>query len=160
MLKRIKALFLEQGDAAATGGSHSHSHSHEERHLAAVALLVEAATMDESFDEAERHRIVALAKARFDLSDAEAKELLEAALTEVADSSQLFGFTRVVNARFDYEERVELMEMLWQVAYADGELHDYESNLMRRIAGLIHVTDRDSGNARKRALESLEKGAD
>ena len=116
--------------------------------------------MDESFDEAERHRIVALAKARFDLSDAEAKELLEAALTEVADSSQLFGFTRVVNARFDYEERVELMEMLWQVAYADGELHDYESNLMRRIAGLIHVTDRDSGNARKRALESLEKGAD
>ena len=155
MLKRIKALFLEQEDAAPGGGSHSQ----EERNLAAVALLVEAAMMDERFEESERRHIVELAKSRFDLSDAEAEELLEAALTKVADSSQLFGFTRVVNARFEYEERIDLMEMLWQVAYADGELHDYESNLMRRIAGLIHVTDRDSGEARKRALESLGQEA-
>ena len=115
--------------------------------------------MDETFDDSERSHIVALAKTRFALSDAEAQELLNAALERVEDSSQLFGFTRVVNARFDYEERVELMEMLWQVAYADGELHDYEANLMRRVAGLIHVTDRDSGEARKRALESLGQEA-
>lgn len=155
MLKRIKALFLEQEDTAPSGGSHSH----EERNLATIALLVEAAMMDENFDEAERAHIIALAKSRFELSDSEAQELLEAAQTKVADASQLFGFTRVVNARFEYDERVELMEMLWQVAYADGELHDYESNLMRRISGLIHVTDRDSGEARKRALESLGQEA-
>ena len=74
---------------------------------------------------------------------------------EVEGSSQLFRFTRVINRDYSQEDRVELMEMLWQVAYVDGELHDYEANLMRRIAGLIHVTDRDSGAARKRALGLL-----
>ncbi len=156
MLNRIKAFFQEQ-ESAAPG---SEKHSQEERNLAAVALLVEAAVMDERFDDSERRHIIELAKTRFDLSDADAEELLDAAHTKVADSSHLFGYTRVVNAQFEYDERVDLMEMLWQVAYADGELHDYESNLMRRIAGLIHVTDRDSGEARKRALESLGQEAE
>ena len=44
-----------------------------------------------------------------------------------------------------------MMEMLWEVAYADGELHDYEANLMRQVTGLLYVTDRESGDARKRA---------
>ena len=47
------------------------------------------------------------------------------------------------------------MEMLWEVAYADGTLHDYEANLLRRLTALIHVTDRESGQARKRALAKL-----
>ena len=47
------------------------------------------------------------------------------------------------------------MEMLWEVAYADGELHDYEASLIRRVTGLLHVSDRDSGAARKRALDRL-----
>ena len=45
--------------------------------------------------------------------------------------------------------------MLWEVAYADGELHDYEANLMRRVTGLLFVSDQESGEARKRALERL-----
>ena len=61
----------------------------------------------------------------------------------------------MVTDRFSFEERVELMEMLWQVAYADGELDDFEANLLRRVAGLIHVSDRDSGAARKRAMARL-----
>ena len=73
----------------------------------------------------------------------------------VAESNQLYGFTRVLKDRLSYQERVEFVEMLWQVSYADGELHDYEANLMRRIAGLLFVEDRDSGGARKRALDKL-----
>jgi uncharacterized tellurite resistance protein B-like protein len=96
-----------------------------------------------------------LLMARFDLSEAEAQTLLETARAQVDKASQLFGFTRVVNDRFTSEQRIELMEMLWQVAYADGRLDDYEANLMRRISGLIHVSDRESGQARKRALSSL-----
>ena len=89
----------------------------------------------------------------------EAEDLLERAHGRIADSSQLFGFTRVVNRGFSAEERIELMEMLWQVVYADGRLDDYEANLMRRLAGLVHVSDRDSGEARKRALERLGQSA-
>ena len=130
-------------------------HGGDERQLAAVALLIEAALMDERFDESERAKITELVRSRFDLDAEEAGGLIEAAQDEVEGSSQLFRFTRVINRDYSQEERVELMEMLWQVAYADGELHDYEANLMRRIAGLIHVTDQDSGAARKRALGRL-----
>ena len=127
----------------------------DEVQLAAVALLIEAALMDEQFEDGERAKIAELIKARFELDDGEAARLIDVAQDEVRGSNQLFRYTRVVNQRFDQEERIELMEMLWQVAYADGALHDYEANLMRRLAGLIHITDRDSGAARKRALASL-----
>ncbi len=56
---------------------------------------------------------------------------------------------------FSDAERIELIEMLWEVAYADGVVHDYEHNLLRRIAGLIYVTDRDRGLARNRVLARL-----
>ena len=56
---------------------------------------------------------------------------------------------------FDQEERIRLIEMLWEVAYADGELHDYEASLMRRITGLLYISDRDSGEARQRVLARL-----
>ena len=61
----------------------------------------------------------------------------------------------MVKAAFSQEERIELMEMLWEVVYADGELHHYEANLMRRLAGLLQVSDRDAGSARKRARKRL-----
>jgi uncharacterized tellurite resistance protein B-like protein len=89
------------------------------------------------------------------LTEAEARSLLELAGDEVANASQLYGFTRVVKDNFDHDERVELMEMLWEVVYADGALHDLEASLMRRIAGLIYVPDRESGAARKRAMSRL-----
>ena len=92
---------------------------------------------------------------RFELTEAEARSLLELAGDEVANASQLYGFTRVVKDNFDHDERVELMEMLWEVVYADGALHDLEASLMRRIAGLIYVPDRESGAARKRAMSRL-----
>lgn len=152
MIKRIKAL-LSGGDgwqAAAAAPRQS-----DDLQVAAAALMVEAALMDDRFEASERDKIAELLKARFELGDADAEALLATASEQVGQSSQLFGFTRVVADRFSHDERVELMEMLWQVAYADGRLDDYEANLMRRLAGLIHVSDRDSGEARKRALAQL-----
>jgi uncharacterized tellurite resistance protein B-like protein len=151
VLNRIKALFVERDGRPAGGGQHGG----DELQLAAAALLVEAAQMDDDFAASERATIADLVKHRFALSDEEAATLLDAAEDRVAESTQLFAFTRVVNERFSFEERVELLEMLWQVAYSDGRLHDHEASLMRRIAGLVHVPDRDSGEARKRALARL-----
>ena len=111
--------------------------------------------MDSHFDEGERAKIESLIRKRFGLNAEEARSLIEVAEQRVAESNQLFGFTRVINQRFDFDERVELMEMLWQVVYVDGTLHHYEANLMRRLAGLINVPDRDSGEARKRARARL-----
>lgn len=127
----------------------------EDPKLATAALLVEAAMMDATFEASERQRIESLLERRFELAAGDAGALVEKAAEQVDSSSQLFGFTRTVNEHFDHDERVGLVEMLWQVVYADGRLDDYEANLMRRIAGLIHVSDRESGAARKRALIQL-----
>ena len=90
------------------------------------------------------------------LSGEEGETLLQIAESRVEDSVQTFGFTRVVKESFSHEERIDLMEMLWQVVYVDGKLHDHEASRMRRIAELIFVSDRESAAARKRALKRLE----
>jgi uncharacterized tellurite resistance protein B-like protein len=71
------------------------------------------------------------------------------------DISEIFGFTRTLRQHFTHEERIEMMEMLWEVAYADGMLHDYEASLLRQITGLLYVTDQESGAARKRVRARL-----
>ncbi|HEY5597958.1 MAG TPA: TerB family tellurite resistance protein [Kiloniellales bacterium] len=154
MINRLKALFRERHGWPAAAG---HRHDANELRIALAALLVEAAQMDDTFDARERAKVLDLVTQRFDLSREEALGLLVAAEEQVARSSQLHGFTRVVNKAFDQVERIELLEMLWEVTYADGELHDYEASLMRRLTGLLHVSDQESAAARNRALARLGK---
>jgi uncharacterized tellurite resistance protein B-like protein len=111
--------------------------------------------MDDTFDAAERGRIDRLIQDRFALSADEAADLIAQAEQEASTSVEWHGFTRAVKDGFDHAERVELIEMLWEVAYADRRLHDYEASLLRRVAGLLYVSDRDSGEARKRVLARL-----
>lgn len=155
MLNRIKDFFVDHNARPGDAGGH---HTVDEIHLAAAALLVEAASIDEDFDDQERAHILAFANNQFGLSDEEANTLLAAAETAVGKSTQLFGFTSAIKNRFSYEERVELVETLWAVIYADGKADAYEQQLMRRIGGLIYVTDRDRGLARRRVLNRLGGG--
>ena len=152
MINRIKALFSGQPakDVAEAG-----THSHDELQLAAAALLVEAASLDGHYGDAEQAAIDTLLRQRFGLNDAEARDLHDLAVAEQSEANQLLGFTRVIKDRYSPEERVELIEMAWEVAYADGELHDYEANLLRRLGGLLYVSDRERGNARKRVLARI-----
>ncbi len=150
MINRIKMFFEDRH--ARPGGTGGH-HTFDELHLAAASLLVHAACVDANFDDDERAKITSLIEGRLELSGDEAKTLLEAAETAVDNSVQLLGFTRAIKDKFSYEERVELIEMLWEVVYADGKVDEFESQLMRRIGGLIYVTDRDRGLARKRVLQ-------
>lgn len=149
MMDRIKALFAGADEGAAD------ARSENELQLAAAALLVEAACMDGNFDDDERATIARLLRERFGLDDLEARTLLEAAEERAADSGQLYGFTRVVKDRYSEEERIGMIEMLWEVTLADGEVDHFESNLIRRIGGLIFVSDRDRGEARKRVMARL-----
>ena len=125
----------------------------EDMRLAACALLVETARMDGRFDDDERATVERLIAARFALPAAEAAALVADAERAVAASPQIFRFTNAVKTHFDERERAALFEMLWEVAYADGEVHEFEENLLRRIGGLIYVSDRDRGAARRRARE-------
>lgn len=156
MLKKIKSFLgnggrLGSSDAKSDGSTHSH----EEHALAAAVLLVEAACLDGEYSEEEGQTIHLLIRERFGLTEAEADDLLEVATDRQDQAVELHRFTNQIKQKFSHEERVQLIEMLWEVAYADGVLHDFEANLLRRIGGLIHVSDRERGEARRRVLEKL-----
>ena len=154
MIDRIKALFRERGPAAAESGR-GPKPTPKQKHFAAAALMIEAARVDGSFDAQERRTVSDLVERHFQLSGAEAEALIASAAAAQDEANHLLRFTRAVKETFSLEERIEVIEMLWEVAYADGVLHHYEANLLRRIGGLIYVSDRDRGSARKRVIERL-----
>ena len=139
-------MFSSDGAAATARGP-------DALQLAAAALLVEAARMDDDYNATERALIASLLRERFDLDDDDTEALVAAADAATEDLVEVYGFARRVKDAFTPEERVRMIEMLWEVVYADGEVHDHEANLLRRVAGLIYVSDRESGDARKRVLD-------
>ena len=149
MLNRIKHLLLADGTKAKKPRKKS------DIELAAAALLVEAAVLDGQFDDAERATIERLLKNHFNLSDDDTATLILEAEETIQDANELYTLARTVKDGLEISQRTAIIEMLWEVAYADGELHDFESNLVRRLAGQLYVSDRESGEARKRVLAKL-----
>lgn len=147
MLNRLLGWLQEGGQDLSRG--------RDELQLAVAALLLEAAAVEGQFDERERDVIRRLLTARFDLTADEAQELVVAAQRRVDGSAQLFGFTSTINTKLERERRVEVIEMLWEVAYADGVLDPLEDSLLRRVGGLIDVSDRERGEAKRRVLRRL-----
>ncbi len=127
----------------------------EARPLAAAALLFHAASLDGSVDASEERVIASLIEERFGLSGDDAAALLEDARQAEEDASQILHFTRDIKDNSSHEDRIALLEMLWEVVFADGEEHAFESNLMRRVSGLLYVTDQESGAARRRVRDRL-----
>jgi uncharacterized tellurite resistance protein B-like protein len=127
--------------------------------VAVAVLLIEAARMDDYFGPKERATIENLLAARFELSPESTKALLDRAQATSARSSQLHPFTRLAVEHMTPEQRVKLIEMLWEVAYADGVLDPEEDVLLRRVAGLIYVTDEDRVAARQRVLARIGRKA-
>ena len=150
MSNRIKKLFsgVDATRAATQDGVEAHA-------LAAAVLMVEAARLYGDFNLSERQSIRALVTGHFGLDEEEADALINEAESVHDDANHLVRFTRTIKDSYPPEERIVIIEMLWEVVYADGVLHDYEANLLRRIGGLIYVSDRDRGAARKRVMKRL-----
>ena len=149
MRRFLSILF---GDDAAVSAPAARN---DDAHVAAAALMVEAARLDGSFADVERDRIQKLLVERFQLTPWLAAELLARAEHTATESVAWQGFTQAIKDGLAPEERIGVIEMLWEVVYADGTLHDYEASLLRRVTGLLYVGDRESGEARKRVLARL-----
>jgi len=147
MIDRLMAWLKEERDDLPRG--------QDEPQLAVAALLMEAALVDGRLQPAERAAVHNLLERRFGLSVAAAERLTAAAQHEAENATQLFGFTRTVNERFARDRRIELVEMLWEVAYADGTLDPLEDAMLRQVGGLIDVPDHERGAARRRVLQRL-----
>ena len=138
MIQAFQRLF-ETTVAAATRSAQTEEQEHG-YHVATAALLVEMMRADYAVEAGERDTVLqALAAAFPDLTTAESRALLARAEERADDATSLYEFTRIVNDRFGPKQKAHVIELLWRVAYSDGDLDKYEEGLVRRIADLLHV---------------------
>ena len=123
--------------------------------LSVAVLLLEAARQDDNFDASERKVIAALLTRRFQLTPGECSHLMSAGEARMSYMVELFGHTNTVTGHMTPQDRLGLVEMLWEVAYADGVLDPEEDLLVRRVAKLVYVADRDRVLARQRVVARM-----
>jgi uncharacterized tellurite resistance protein B-like protein len=123
--------------------------------LALAALLVHAVAIDGVASEEERVTLRSLLSRNFDLSQSELDLLVEDAVAAESDAVDLYRFTSILKARMGEDERIRVIENLWEMAYADGRSHEFEENLIWRVAELLGVNRRDRIAMKSRVAESL-----
>ncbi len=120
-------------------------------------LMIEAAYTDGQIDASELNKIELSLINVFAEDPKEVNSVLEKAEINKNNSKSLHHYTSYINKNFDDDKKLLLIEALWEIVLSDGEVHDFESNLIRRLAGLLYISDVDSGNAKKRALNKSQK---
>ena len=119
-------------------------------------LMIEAANIDGQIDQKEVNKISKVLIEIFQ-EDPPAVEIeIQKSLNELSKHKSLHSFTSKINQSFDEEKKILLLEILWEIILEDGNIHDYESNLIRRLAGLLYISDVQCGNAKKKALEKFQ----
>ena len=141
MLKKIQSFF-ETHLNPNVAPSQQVSRDHVVK-LTSSALLIELMQSDNEVTKEEQAAVLKALKDSFKLKQDELDELLELAKSEVEDATSLHQFTSLVNEHYQPEEKKELLEALWYVAFADGNIDRYGDNLIRRICELIHLSHAD-----------------
>lgn len=125
--------------------------------LATAALLMEMGRADFELHAGERDHVLGLLAKEFKLSGHEAERLAALGEEEGREAVSLFEFTRTLDGALSTPDKVRVIEMLWQVAYADGTLDKYEESMMRKLADLLHLSHRQLIQAKHRVLEAREE---
>lgn len=136
MLRTLKDLFAAIQPPANVRSEAEREHALQ---LATAVLLVEVMRSDADIAAAERSAVVSALRQKFALAEDELARLLELAERTARDATDFHRFTSTVNDGFTMEQKVRMVELMWQVAYADGHLDAHENHVMRRIADLLHV---------------------
>lgn len=126
--------------------------------LAAVALLVHVAMIDGGMSDRERARLHSVVKRCFNLDDADAEALITEATTAEQEAIDLYQFTSLLGRSLDEDGRRRIVEMMWQVVYADHRVTEFEDNLIWRAADLLGVSSRDRIELRGRVADGREGG--
>ena len=118
-------------------------------------LMIETANTDGNVDDVEVEKIKSILKDTFKEKSSNINTSLNKAIEDRNNSKSLYYYTSKINREFSQEKKILLIETLWEITLSDGEIHDYESSLIRRLSGLLYISDIDSGNAKKRALNKI-----
>ena len=115
-----------------------------DKNILIISLLIHAAKIDENYTEIEKKIIKKTIIQLNQVSPNEAEKLLKIAEKKEEESNQIVEFTKEIKKQ-PMEFRLKIIEIIWKIVYSDGTNDDYESNLIRRICGLLYITDKDNG---------------
>ena len=125
------------------GEKHPSQFGEDDYRLAAAAMLVHAAAIDGDMSQSENDKLHAVIKQRFNLDEAATEELIEKATAAEHEAVDLYHFTHQLNRSLDEEGRARIVEMMWEIVYADGKRDELEDNLVWRAADLLGVSPRE-----------------
>ena len=132
------------------GDRHPSQFADNDYRLAAAAMLVHAAAIDGDMSQTERDKLRSVLKTRFALDDAATDELIDKATAAENEAVDLYHFTSLLNRTLDEEGRAKVIEMMWQIVYADGRRDELEDNLLWRAADLLGISPRERIALRQR----------
>ena len=139
MIGKLKTLFEQIG----AKDKNESITSPISKNLITAALMIEVMQADFSLDEREQQAFISVLKQSFDLEKNEVIELEGLAHAKIEEATSLYEFTRQINDNFSAGEKLELIQNMWRVAFADGEIDRYEDGVIRRVAELIYVAHSD-----------------
>jgi uncharacterized tellurite resistance protein B-like protein len=135
------------------GVKHPSQFADDDYRLAAAALLVHAGAIDGEMSQSEQDKIRAVIKQRFNLDDTATAELIEKATAAEHQAVDLYHFTHLLNRALDEQGRARVIEMMWEIVYADGQRDELEDNLLWRAADQLGVSPRERIELRQRIAE-------
>jgi uncharacterized tellurite resistance protein B-like protein len=153
MFDAVHRFLTGVDDAHRTGGRNDAA-------FALAVLLIDVARSDDNRVEDREHGVIErVLAARYGFEHGEVTRVITAAEVGAIQATDLFHFTQVVVKNFTEDERIGVIEMLWEVAYSDGILSDGQDTMIRQVAGLIDVSDHERGDAKLRVIKRLERGS-
>jgi len=151
MLDSLKRFFSPT--AAGEPGASGSDPEHDVR-IATCALFLEMARIDGKFTREEMETVLSIMKEKYGLSGEHADALVADADKELEDSVDLWQFARLINENYSIDEKLEIIETLWQMVYVDGKMDEYEHYLMSKLKNLLRLSHDQLIGAKKKVLNS------
>ena len=137
MLNKIKSLFKNEKKSVLPVKEDYNVN------LTCASLIIEVALADKDFDITEINLLKIILKDSYDISPEKIDSLIESAESTVENNTSLYSYTREINDSLNYEQKIDLLDGLWKISYADGTLDKFEEHLVRKISDLIHISHGD-----------------
>jgi len=151
MLDRLRHFIA---DVVSPAGSETRTFADGDYRLAAAALLIHVISLDGEPTEAEKRKLHALLEYRFDLDPGTAAKLIADATLVEGEAVDLYRFTSVIMRSVNEEGRLRIIEMMWELVFADGHVSEFEDNVVWRAADLLAISSRDRLNLKHRVADS------
>ncbi|MEE9164967.1 MAG: TerB family tellurite resistance protein [Nitrospinota bacterium] len=149
MINLVKKFFGKS--ASADSDKENKECTHDVR-LATCALFLEMANIDGEFSKEEQESVTSMLKEKFQLSDEYTSELMKTSQKELDGSIDLWQFTNLVNENYSRDEKINIVEMIWKIVYADGKLDKHEDYLVHKLGKLLRLSHKELINAKLKVL--------